>query len=73
MLTGAIATIIVARPLSRIMGLDRVFCMIGERASEEAGLAAPRSWRGSNALGQLVPLGFAVSDFTPAAYQRHRL
>lgn len=25
------------------------------------------------AYGQLVLLGFAISDFTPAAYQRHRL
>ena len=26
-----------------------------------------------NAPGQLVPLGCAVSSFTPAAYRRHRL
>ena len=25
------------------------------------------------AFGQLVLLGFAIADFTPAAYQRHRL
>lgn len=25
------------------------------------------------AFGLLVLLGFAISDFTPAAYQRHRL
>ena len=25
------------------------------------------------ALGPLVPLGFAITGFTPAAYQRHSL
>ena len=24
-------------------------------------------------VGQLVPLGFGITAFTPAAYQRHRL
>ena len=75
MLTGAIATIIVARSVVA----QNVWCSLflhdwGESREAAGRLAAlVKACACENALGQLVPLGFAISSFTPAAYRRHRL
>ena len=56
-----------------------VYLMTSACKNQTTALAARRFIsRGHNlspteALGQLVPLGFGVATFTPAAYQRHRL
>ena len=51
-------------------GLDAaapVFCARPARGSR------PRRGGRKEDLGQLVPLGFGVATFTPAAYRRHSL
>ena len=68
--------------LRRLRGVPSTLCLkkslIGSKLTvESVFLAPPGSPCGKpenrKAFGQLVLLGFAITDFTPAAYRRRRL
>jgi hypothetical protein len=80
--TGAIAAIVFVAVCAARQWLNKALLYVLTSWEREAlGLTVPRGgpcWPAvlcalENALGQLVPLGFDISAFTPAAYQRHRL
>lgn len=60
---------------------ERVNCKESDKASIQArnlyycspDVQARQDNSSSEAFGQLVLLSFVISDFTPAAYQRHSL
>ena len=75
MLTGAIAAILLGTVRSPCAdGLFGFWHELGKRGERSGGPLCGLVARAfENAPGQLVWLGYDISAFTPATYQRHRL
>ncbi len=69
MVPAAFVTVFLEESLSSVGGSGNINGRM-EESSRRPSLRSSGPWED---LGSLVPLGFAVTDFTPAAYLRRRL